>query len=341
MKEARLFNGNNCHVVSAEEVKTGLYDRNSEFVDLEYEFKVKFVRAAKNNGAPYFRLYYSREEYRKKFPDSADRYEIIANIRHYKESPWHKTWKKKFEDFCKIEKRIKNDATNRYKVADAYYEKTQTCVEFQHSYIDFYFEERNKFYSNLSINIIWLYDLSTANTNIDEYGNIEILEDNSKGFFKISENPENLKDNYVYIQVRSGKIYRVRELLRRESSKEFKSTIRYFNTSEVYTEDEFIEAIRLDSIKSNSQKPTSIMNLWNSNLTWMIVENVDVNSKIYMQKIYLNSDGKGGIFRNYNGCIRYRFYNHGTDSKYTISLDDEEKNIWVRIADSQSKKGGD
>ena len=59
--------------MSADDVKAGLYDKNMHFVDPEYEFRVRFVRGAKNNGGPYFRLYYSYEEYKKKYPDRADR----------------------------------------------------------------------------------------------------------------------------------------------------------------------------------------------------------------------------------------------------------------------------
>ena len=59
MKKALLFRENEePALVSAEEVKDGLYSRYEEFVDPEYEFKVQFVKGARNNGALYFRFYY-------------------------------------------------------------------------------------------------------------------------------------------------------------------------------------------------------------------------------------------------------------------------------------------
>ena len=189
MRHALLFRENEEPVlVSAENVKNGLYRRDEEFVDPEYEFKVVFVRGARNNGRPYFRLYYSYEEYKKLYPERASRYEIVANMKHFKESEWHKHWKKLVSEFCTIERCVKNPETNKWKFADAFYEKTQTCIEFQHSYIAFDFEERNAFYKNLSINTVWLYDLPNANARQSETGSIEILEDNARGFFRISEN---------------------------------------------------------------------------------------------------------------------------------------------------------
>ena len=185
MKEALLFRENEDPIlVTAEEVKNGLYSRYEEFVDPDYEFKVQFVKGSKNNGGPYFRLYYSYEEYKKLYPERATRYEIVANMRRFEESEWHRGWKDKVADFCSIERCIKNDLTNKRKFADAFYEKTNTCIEFQYSYISFNFEERNEFYSNLGINTIWLYALPNANARENDDGNIEILEDNARGFFR-------------------------------------------------------------------------------------------------------------------------------------------------------------
>ena len=130
------------------------------------------------------------------------------------------------------------------------YADTKTCIEFQHSYISFHFEEKNEFYRALSLQTVWLYDLSDSNVRPCADGSIDILEDNARGFFRISENTLNLRDNFVYIQVKSGKIYRVTELERRETSLDLKSTIRYFWPSEVYEEQEFVTAIQNNSLKS-------------------------------------------------------------------------------------------
>ena len=251
MKHALLFRDTEKPIlVSAEEVKSGRYERYDESVDPEYEFKVEYVKAAKNGGGPYFRLYYSYEEYKRLFPERADRYQIVANMRKYEESEWHTLWKTNMADFCQIEQTIHNKEKQRWKIADAYYADTKTCIEFQHSYISFHFEEKNEFYRALSLQTVWLYDLTGSNIRTCADGSIEILEDNAKGFFRISENSHNLRDNFVYIQVKSGKIYRVTELDRRETDRSLKSTIRCFWPSEVYAEQEFIAALQSNSLKS-------------------------------------------------------------------------------------------
>lgn len=338
MDKALLFRENEDLVeVSAKEVRDGLYSRDEEFVDLDYDFKVQFVKGARNNGAPYFRLYYSYEEYKKLFPDRADRYKIVANMRRYEESEWHKMWKENVSSFCVIEKCIKNTVTNKRRFADAFYEETRTCIEFQHSYIALDFEERNAFYSELSINTIWLYDLPHANARLDEDGAIEILEDNARGFFRISENPENLKRHRVYIQVKSGMIYRVSELLRRDSSTEQKSTIRYFVPAETYTEKEFIEAIKKNSLHnalSEEVQPKSIEELWDNNYSWMIVKNVENDDLIRV-----NRNHHGEIFRNYdNDCIVYVYVDdkYGCQpsarrKEYLLSHQNEKRPIWIRV----------
>ena len=251
MKHALLFRDKlDPILVTADEIKAGLYDRHDEYVDPEYEFKVEYVKGAKHGGGPYFRLYYSYEDYKRVCPERADRYEIVANMRRYAESEWHTRWKVNMSSFCQIEHTIPNRDRGQWKIADAYYAKTKTCIEFQHSYISFHFEEKNEFYRALSLQVVWLYDLSHSNIKQCDDGTIEILEDNSRGFFRISEHVYNLRDNPVYIQVKSGKIYRVTELDRRTTSNELKSTIRRFLPSEIYDEQEFITAIQNNSLKS-------------------------------------------------------------------------------------------
>jgi hypothetical protein len=251
MKHALLFRDTEKPIlVSAEEVKSGRYDRYDEYVDPEYEFKVEYVKAAKNGGGPYFRLYYSYEEYKRLFPERADRYQIVHDMRRYEESEWHTLWKTNMADFCQIEWTIHDKERQQWKIADAYYADMKTCIEFQHSYISFHFEEKNEFYRALSLQTVWLYDLTGSNINTRADGSIDILEDNARGFFRISENANNLRDNFVYIQVKSGKIYRVTELDRRETTRSLKSTIRCFWPTEIYAEQEFIAAIQSNSLKS-------------------------------------------------------------------------------------------
>ena len=345
MRTALLFKDSEDPIeVSAEEVRSGLYSRYEEFVDPEYEFKVTYVNGSRNNGRPYFRLYYSYEEYKKLYPERASRYEIVANMRRFKESEWHKKWKEHLSNFCETEKCIKNTLTGKRRFADAFYEKTQTSIEFQHSYIALDFEERNEFYGNLSIKTVWLYDLPRANACYSDDGAIEILEDNARGFFRISESPENLKKYRVYIQVKDGTIYRVNELFRRESSSDQKSTIRYFMPTEIYTESEFIEAIKLNTVgiapQSDNTKediiPKTLSELWDNAYNWIIVKNV-VNGDL----IRINHNGAGGIFRDFStGCIKYvyvddkySYHNTAKQNKreYPLSHKDENTPIWILV----------
>ena len=337
MKYAVLFKTGKHQLVSAEDIKNGLYSRNEEFIDAEYEeFKVQYVKGAKNNGGPYFRSYYSYEDYKKQFPDRADRYEIVANMRRYKESKWHKRWKENVSDFCSIEKCIKNFTTDKWKFADAFYDKTQTCIEFQHSYINWDFEERNEFYANLSINTVWLYDLPNANARKNDEGNIEILEDNARGFFRISENPENLKKHRVYIQVKSGTIYRVNELLRHSSSTKQQSTIRCFRPIEVFTEEEFIGAIKNNQL---CECPKSIKELWSEEYKWMIIQNVENGRAIYIWRNQSNEIFRSGEY----DCIRYKYvddseidgkngYSWMKEKKdYPLKYKDENRAVWILL----------
>ena len=53
MKHALLFrDAEEPIVVSADDIKAGRYGRHGEYVDPEYEFKVEYVKAAKNGKKP-------------------------------------------------------------------------------------------------------------------------------------------------------------------------------------------------------------------------------------------------------------------------------------------------
>lgn len=338
MKYARLFRENEEPIlVSAEEVRDGIYSRNEEFVDPEHEFKVQYVKGARNNGGPYFRLYYSYEDYKRLFPDRATRYEIVANMRRYKESQWHKRWKEKMSDFCKIECLIKNLATKKWRFADAFLAETKTCIEFQHSYIALDFEERNDFYKDLGIKPVWLYDLPDANACSEGQTCIEILENNARGFFRISEKIGNLEDHLVYIQVKSGMIYRVKKLYRRDSSTDKKSTIRFFEISEVYTEETFINAIKENKIGGYERidvenTPKTLRELWKKEYRWMIVRNTENNDIIRV-----NHNGSGGMYRDYrSGCVKYTYVDNKYASnirrnEYCLNHKKEKQSIWLLI----------
>ena len=254
MYKAIIFGDPNSEIITAEDVYFGRISRNNEFVDPEYKFKVRYVKGAKNNGAAHFRLYMSREDYNNLSPERKNKYDILSTMKHYAETSWHRNWEKLLSQFCEIEKYIKDPNTNERKRADAYYEKANIVIELQHSYIDGDFENRNKFYNGLNINVVWLFNL--PNANIEDDGDVmTILEDNARGFFKVAENVNNLTEHNVYIQTKNRRIYRVNNLERKEIDNELKSTIRMFKKTKVYSIEEFISEIESGEILENDNSP--------------------------------------------------------------------------------------
>ncbi len=255
MEKALLFYDGEPILVSAEEVLVGKYLRDSEFVDAEYpDYKVRFICAGKpaqgaEIGIPYFRLYYSYKEYKELYPDRADKYKIVADMRKFQESPWHREWKEKLSSFCETEKYFKFE--NRWKYADAFYTDTDTCIELQHSYSGSEFEDRNEFYSALKKKIVWLFHLPKAQVREAKDGTLEILEDNARGFFRAAYETQNKFDNVsVFIQTKSQKIYRVTELYRRNGNfAQHIATVRFFKPNGVWTEEEWIEDLRTGRIE--------------------------------------------------------------------------------------------
>lgn len=317
MQKARILTTG--QIITADDIKAELFPRNLDFVDVEEEFRVTFVKAAKCNGGPYFRLYYCLEEYKKFSPDQKRRYDILSDMRHYDESPWHKDWEAKVEDFCEIEKTIRDPDSKSYKRADAFNEKYNLCIEFQHSYIANDFQIRNEFYSKLGYKTIWLYDLTQHNSK--EYGNgvVEIVEDNARGFFRIAEEELDLSKYPVFIQVRDGTIYKVNKLFRKQINKENKSTIRYFYKSSLFTEEEFIEAIKIcnDKLFKTTQELCSIPELWNKSFCKMIVQDAEKGDQL----IFYGKNGKiNRDFASNEICMNYRYVEyHPSTGYYTIT----------------------
>lgn len=315
MKKARLFENGEEVILSADEVKEGLYDIDSNFTDLEEKFKVQYVSSAKAGGGPYFRLYYSKEDYDKYSTEKKTRYDILKNLRHWQIGPWHRDWQDRLSEFTLIEECIKNPETGLYKFADSFYEKGNLIIELQHSFIDRDFELRNEFYKNLGYKVIWLYDLKKSNVRFN--GNyIEILEDNARGFFKIATNPDNLKNNLVFIQVKDGKIYRVKELFRKEINDlmGLKSTIRYFEMNGIYTAEEFTDNIKnlnknFLSI-NNSNEPKSLFDLWQDGMKKAVFKQ---NNSDWYIRLKLGPKEQIERFGDIKGNFSKDKYFHATD----------------------------
>lgn len=364
MDKALLFYNGEPILVSAKDVLEGKYPRDSEFVDVEYPvYKVRFICAGKplrgeEIGIPYFRLYYSYEDYKRLYPDRADKYEIVADMRRFQESQWHKEWKEKLSPFCEIEKYFKFES--RWKYADAFYTDANTCIELQHSYASFEFEDRNEFYAALKKKMIWLFHLPKAQVREAEDEMLEILEDNARGFFRAAyETQDKFNNVYVFIQTKSKKIYRVTELFRREGKiKEHIATVRFFKQTGVWTEEEWIKDLRegkltdddsnyqqlqkndqvsydedikseieQESVQTNIQPEGKyISELWKEDYKFLGLINLQDNNVIY---IYRDKNKPGAIMRDYQwGCILYKYASNPQGKFYTMSRNNEWSKIW-------------
>ena len=338
MYYAILFSSENKELVSAQDVYDGKYNRHDEFVDAEEGFKVIYVGGAKNHGKPHFRLYLSLEDYNNLSPEKRSRFDIISNMRKYSETAWHMEWKNKFSGFADIEKHIKNEKTKKYKFADALYQDAKTCIEFQHSFIDWDFEERNKFHKELGYKTIWLYDLTKCQVKLTDNNSYQILEDNSNGFFRIAENPSNLKENNVFIQVKDYCIYWVDKLERKEIDHELKSTIRYFKPKGIYESGEFVSKIRNKGFdfmadKKDDTELKTLFELWNKSYTSLLVENTNTKQQVIVYRDFNNQDKIW--MKDSNIVIKFITWNNKTqkykknsDKEYYLYQSEANKRIW-------------
>lgn len=326
MRYAKILSNdsNNGRIVSAFEIRDGIVGKDYDFIDVEEEFRVNFVKAAKNQGDPYFRLYWSHEEYLAFSQDKKSRYDILKDMRHYQDGPWHRGWEEKVRPFAEIERYIKNDGI--CKRADALIRNKPVVLEFQHSFIAGDFQSRNEFYSKLGYKTIWLFDVSQHDI-VYENGGYIIVEDNARGIFKVIETESDLSRHYVYVQAKGGMIYRIKRLFRKSIDSTNKSTIRYFYTREVYTEDEFIRYLE------NQSEYGSLYDIWNPKYRFMIAFNIETK-KLY--KFYRGADGN--ITQQFDsGCIGYQYaerdpntgYYHETISKfYSLGRNEPDKLVW-------------
>ena len=135
----------------------------------------------------------------------------------------------------------------------------------------------------------------------------------------------------------------MKKLQRYESSVEEKSTIRYFFPTEIYTQDEFVDAIKENRLgdvgerTTNAPKsdvPQTLQALWKGDYRWMIVKNVE-NEDV----ICINRNHQNEMFREYStGCIMYVYMDDkypSTSSKskreYRLSHQKEKAPIWLLV----------
>ena len=332
MKKARLLKDGT--IVDAIDIYEGRVNRNEDFVDVEEDFRVRYWNGAKANGRPHFKIYLSREDYKRLTPEQQTRYDILADMRHWQESPWHREWEEAFQNFAESEKRIVNPNTGKWKYADVFVKDINLCIEFQHSYINYDFEERNDFYKELGIKTIWIYDLKSHITK-EEDGQYKIVEDNAIGFFRIAENAENLMYANVFIQPKDKKLYLIRQLDRKVINNDKQSTIRFFVPVCILEPEEFMERIKNGDLsfleeeknsdneyvplipilpipyeEQNGDKKTndlkSLYELWDPSYYLMIVYDTKRECYIKIQSSFRNP---GQMHTDYENHIQYQFVN--------------------------------
>ena len=351
MRTALLFKDDVEATVTAIQIRDGEYSRYEDFVDPEYQFRVVYVKDSKYHGGPYFRLYFARDYYISMNPERKSQYDILRGQRHYLESQWHRDWEEKLSPFCKIEYIIKNEQGDR-KRADAFYLQGKTAIEFQHSYIDRDFEGRNAFYGSFGCNTVWLYDLTMMNVVDKEDGSFEILENNAKGFFRVAENPANLEDYPVFIQVRGGTIYRVSKLVRKEIQDSRKSTIRFFTPDATFSEEEFVTGIKSQDViflskqyaESLKPKGHTLLELWDKNFSQMVAEDMWTG-----KQIVVFAEDNGYMMRDFDDPYRIRVayvtFNEKTGkwiynapgTFYTIGVSKQKEKKWRLLASVPKK----
>jgi hypothetical protein len=253
---------------TAQEVfEMGLGDE--EFVDPDKTWALTYVapysrkgRTDKHTlGADKPRVYVNAY-FRKKL-SLRDRHELypinVSLIRaeytiHKRDSDWHNEWKDRVRPFCEIEKRFYPGDVPQgtgYKIADAYYEEAGTVIEFQKSFADDALE-KSSFYKEKNIRLIWLFYLQTLAVFQDE-GKYKVREDNLYHFFRIEDiKPGFYKDNVIFIQDKTNKIYYVDKLRRVESSSILEATVRYFECKHVFNSPEdFARWLKDDWVSSD------------------------------------------------------------------------------------------
>lgn len=304
MDKALLFK--NKKLVNASEVEEGLISKEEEFIDIEENFKVVFVKRSIDNKKAHFRYLVSKDEYLKLSEDKKILYDfLVSSFKHKEEDEWYKSWIDKFSHFAKTNFYIKNEETNKHKFADVFIKENNLCIELEKNYIRNYFDEKNLFFSSLGYKTIWLFDLTNKEIKKIKNNYIEILEGKSKAFFNLMDETRSFKDFHVFIQTKDKMIYKVERLEENNSSNNSNinvnksySKIRRFKYMISFNEDSFIKAIKdnnKDLFIKESVYIGSIYDLWDDKYKAMVVENI-FNNK---ETIIIYGDDNGYMYRDF------------------------------------------
>ena len=235
-----------------------------EFVDPDIKWSLKYVAPYDRQGrtdsetsgadkprvqvSAFFRKKLSLKDHHELYGINESLKEVEHRI-HEWDSTWHDLWKERVKDFCELEKRFYPDGNPQkggYKIADAYYEKANTVIEFQKSFDDNALE-KSAFYKKENMRLMWVFYLPTLMVFKDGE-KYKIREDNFYHFFRIEDiQPGFYNDNLIFLQDKNDRIYYIDHLERVESGSLLEATIRYFNCKKVFDNpDEFVKWLKYD-----------------------------------------------------------------------------------------------
>lgn len=340
-----------------------------EFTDPDRLFALKYVAPYERKGrrdknsdgldkpkvhvSAFFRRHLSLKDHRDLYGLDESLQSTEHRIHTY-ESEWHDAWKERVKDFCVLEKRFYPNGVPQksgYKIADAYFEETNTVIEFQKSFVDEVLT-KCEFYEKEKINLIWLFYLPTLAVFEDE-GVYKIREDNFYHFFRIEKIlPNFYLKNVVFLQDKNNKIYQIKSLGRAETNTELEGTVRYFEKGLSFDNpNKFTYWLRIEWCQSNLfTKLKSIEEILepfkNSPDKMFYLQNCEKKDKNGCDLIYcfikddgvIREDLAGMGYLGYRCFVRYDG-NFTVNSSWTSTTHNPKTKKWHLLATNLHKYG--
>ena len=373
MAEERVYRGrrvSDFKLFSAQEVFEQKLAAD-HFVDPDKNYLLKFVapyerKARSDSKTPgsekpkvkvraYFRKKLSLNDYRELHGVNGE-LKGVEHVLHHKESDWHRDWQTRVSSFCEIERRFYPDGVkteNGYKIADAFYEKANTIIEFQKSFDDSALEKTH-FYAHEKLRLIWLFCLPTLEVFEDE-GVYKIGEDNMYHFFRIEDlMPGFFENNVVFIQDEKERIYYVGKLGRVDSKTELEATVRYFekgltfggsDSFAVWLKDEWPESPLFIKNKEKLilKSATEILADFEGKPdSYFYLQNCTKNDKNGMPLIYCFRKDNGVIRQKEDYYLSYRCFDKSgiyyvVNDRWACTIQSKTAKQWVLLATNRKK----
>ncbi len=297
-----------------------------------YERKGRRDKNSDGNDKPrvkvssFFKRKISLEDYHELYGKDHELLSVGHKV-HYAESEWHATWKERVKDFCKIEKRFYPDGKYQrdgYTIADAYYEETNTVIEFQKSFDDEALKKTDV-YKKQNVRLIWLFYLPILEVyEVNDVYNLR--EDNFFHFFRITDStPDFYENNIVFVQDKNDKIYLVNDLKRVEANSELQATVRYFDKDLFFeTPNDFVDWLKKDWKNSEYYRKNKVID--DVSTLQVILETFNDTD---VKKVYLQDISKPD---KYGRPLIYCFYKE--KSKFIMDKDGRYGSIICKIVNN-------